>query len=297
MSRSKKDMLYTQSRQKRCLHEVTQQIVHPTTGLAKYLSPQPVTLQQWCNFLYSLCGWVNVGIDDDIAEIMRPFGIGVVVAAVNPDLSIYSNRLAARLICKALQMENKEKEWKLILNYDSFIKLAKQVRSMISCSKIESFDQDMNMWLKTLTDRIFWLNIPIPDKVANHIRQLNIGEIITAGGESSFMDINNIRPPEDNIKWFDEDIPIDESEKKELDLKRESIQKMEVEEEYDDREFYKIKKNSSFRLIMNQQSLWVLITIALQNAGFDTNDSTINVYEALKDDGDNLISSFSRMSI
>jgi hypothetical protein len=148
-------------------------------------------------------GWINAGIEDDIADIMGPFGLGEVVAAVNPDLTVYSNRFAAHTIFERIGGLQPNKTYRLILNYDSFIKMAKKVQGMISKQHVAAFNQDMDSWIKTMAPRVFWVNLLVPEKVANHFQELNIGEVITAEGKSTFFDLYKNPPDSELIKWED----------------------------------------------------------------------------------------------
>lgn len=306
--------------------------MHPKTGLPKDLVPPPRTLEEWQRCLQGMQGWINAGVEDDIADVMRPFGLGEVVAAVNPDLTIYSNRFAAHKIFECLGGNVDEKPYRLIMNYDSFIKMASRIHTLIKKNEVMGFNADMSAWIKDLVPRVFWVNYRVPEKVANHMRELCIGEVITAEGKSDFLDLHLKEPDNDKITWDECGDYVTEEDKVEDALARccggwecgedddiyeddiedgndemtgvkglptfvKSFRISDSKEDNTENKEFRLTNNSPFRFILNQKSLFTLIMITLQNGNVNVQGGQVNVYEALGGEDEDLVSIFSKMAI
>lgn len=142
--------------------------------------------------------------------MIQPLGIGQVVASVNPDLSIYSNNLAPHFIHNVITGDKsverngvsaEPKNYRLIANYNSFVCLAQKVKDMIPKEVVPAFCKDMDRWTKEICPRVFWINVLIPERIATHLRHANIGEVITSGGNSDFMNLHE--KPKDDFPAFE----------------------------------------------------------------------------------------------
>ena len=184
----------------------------------------------------------------------------------------------------------------------------------------------MDRWTSHLVPRVFWINLRIPEKVAQNLRQANIGEVITSGGNSDFIDIHN--KPKDDFPAFEWKKALEEIEQDGTEADDEGED--EEEEDWDEKldrtcggwdveetkdpptapmfgwrvsegkedssVQYKFTRDAPFRLIMNQDTILAMITLALQTKGVPLQDQ-VNVFQALGGREEDLVSVFSRMKI
>lgn len=255
---------FIERKRQECVKDVVRQITHPKTGMSKNMfcdaSNVPKILQEWLDVLDTMNGWVTAGVKEDIADMMKLTKIGEIIPAVNSDLGIYSNNFAMRTIFKTLEVDSRDKNWKVILSYDSFIKLAMVVQRYLKGDDLHLFHKAMEDFIKKIDPKTFWMIFPISDKISHTMKSLGIGEVVIAECEINFFNIDSSN---------------------------------DMEEKDQGNTF---TKNAPYRFIINQDSILRLIHQALRYTNRLYNLET-NVFEALGGHEKDLASMFSKMTL
>lgn len=163
--------------------EILRQLCHPVTGITKNLSPSPVTIDDWNKCLSSVYGWVNVGIDEKTANIFHELKIGEVIPSNSADMNIYTYGFATSEIARLLGLERKkEKNYRAILNYYSFLKL---INMLLNCRETEyqiKFNNSLKLIFNDINPKTFWLNILVTEQISDYLQANEIGEVIVKEG-------------------------------------------------------------------------------------------------------------------
>ena len=297
------------------IRETVRQICHPVNGLSKSFFPPPVLIGDWKKCLDALYGWVNIGIEQNIASIFHELKIGEVVPSNQANMDIYTFGFSTSEIGKLLNFGESEKNYKVIINYYSFLRLIGILMNGQDEEYCLKFNTSLNTIFKDINPSTFWLNFIISEETAQYLKINNIGEVIVKEGsrkdnamlKSKFekkepalwKNINNeIEDRIDNVDGYDEEVEVDEYDE-EVDEYDESE---EVDEYDENKEYVKDKTEintddikrynepiAPYRLVMNNFTLLKLILYACSisnNINNIINDNT-NVYELMGgDDGD-----------
>jgi hypothetical protein len=208
-------------------------IVSRDDGVGKVLNPFPRTQPEWNKCLGSISGWVDIGVDDNLADILREFNIGEVIPRLESDKTIFKNTYCNQLISKCLGLTKKDRRYRAILNYNSFKKLLKIIENY---HKDKRFIDDVKETYASVVPRVFWVNLEIPEEIKLYLESNNIGEIINKEGETDIIK-NGYDMERTIINWDDDNTQMKYDEKI----------------EYED---------TPFRFIVNNQTLLKLINYA-----------------------------------
>ena len=304
------------------IREITRQLCHPKTGLPKDLSPPPATLGDWKKCLDSLYGWVNIGIEQNMAEMFHELNIGEVIPSTPPNMDIYNFGFAPNEIGKLLGMEKKDKDYRAIINYYSFSRMVGILMNSQCKDYCIKFNESLKSVFTDANPKTFWINILVDEITANYLKSNKIGEVIvkegTSGGsamlESSIkakngpviwdmgdtsdsesdnetksddkkVDKNKQFPPNYHLGDIEELSPDETSIMSDIDLEElEEFSSMKVT---DEKESLKdnIIEATPFRLVMNNTTLLNIIHHSCYLNG-NTNDN-INVFQLMG--GENVI--------
>ena len=178
------------------IKEIIRQFCHPETGLCKNIENNPRTIVEWNTFLNGVYGWVNIGIDEKIANIFQEIKIGEVIPSNPANMNMNVEEFATFEIKRILDFNNPEKNYRLVMNYYSFLRL---VQIMLN-SKEPEYCIKLNTSLKrTFTDinpKTFWLNMLVTEEIANYLKSNEIGEVIVKEGVDNDTFLKN---PENSI--------------------------------------------------------------------------------------------------
>ena len=184
---------------KRYIIQIARQFVHPENGIGKGYTYKPTVIKDWFNMLNekNTVGWVNAGIEEELGEILAKLNIGEILPNTNPDLTIYKYSFFTQTILSKLRPQNEnghceEITHRIIMNYNSFIKLIKAVENDILPYEREHYMEDFMKWNKKIVPRIFWVHFVIPESTAIILKKNNIGEVITKYGSSNFFKLRFI---------------------------------------------------------------------------------------------------------
>jgi hypothetical protein len=192
---TKMDNIYIDQPDKKteCIINIGKRIVDPFFGATGNVNIQPTIFSHWNELLSSVESWISMPVSDEEADILREINVGEVVPLVTQSLTLYENYIAPKLMYSYLTgyqtpTNKMEKPYRVIMNYNSFIKFANYLKNMIPVEMIPEYDNDMVRWLKNICDRTFWFTVPVPVHIANELREKNIGEIVSIDGDSELFD-------------------------------------------------------------------------------------------------------------
>jgi len=297
------------------MREITRQLCHHKTGLPKDLSPQPVTLGDWKKCLNSLYGWVNIGIETNVAEMFHELNIGEVIPSTSPSMDIYNYGFAPNEIGKHLGMGkegNEDKDYRAIINYYSFSRLITFLMKSKSQEYCIKFNESLKSVFTDVNPKTFWLNILITESVSEYLKETKIGEVIVkegSSGESAMLEssikamkepaiwdmegmeeeVEEVKVKEQNSKYppnYHTDNLEDIEDFSELKVSDDSDKKVEEVEEVDP---------TPFRLVMNNTTLLNLINYACHLNG-NTHDD-INVFQLMGGEDDEFANLFGMLQI
>jgi len=293
------------------IREITRQLCHPKTGLPKDLYPQPVTLGDWNKCLKSLYGWVNVGIEKNVAEVFHELQIGEVIPSTSPNMDIYNYGFATSEIGRILNTKSNDKSYRAIINYYSFSRLIEILMNSQSNDYCVKFNNSLRNIFTDVKPDTFWLNILVPPDTAEYLKLNEIGEVIVkeGSGENAKLESkNSISEPaiwKINDKEDEEDI--DESYS--LNEKQ-SEEHKDVFSEIKDFSEIKVTNESNnlnentdndeheqtqYRLVMNNSTLLNLLIYACNLNGSATSD--VNIFKYMGGEDDEFVNLFGTLQI
>ena len=296
------------------LRETVRQICHPVNGLSKSFFPPPILIGDWKKCLDSTYGWVNIGIEQNIASVLYELKIGEVIPDNSANMDIYTFGFSTVEIGKLLNFGESEKNYKVIINYYSFLRLIDILRNGQDKEYCLKFNTSLNTIFKDINPSTFWLNFIISEETAQYLKNNNIGEVIVKEGsrKDNAMLKSKFEKKEPAI-WKNIYNDIDE----EVDRYSEEFENNEDDEDDENNETYSDKyeqndvsdnekkedfndktennmeddikrynePDAPYRLIMNNVTLLKLILYSCTISN-NINDNT-NVYELMGgDDGD-----------
>ena len=313
------------------IRETVRQICHPINGLSKNFVQPPVLLKDWNKCLDSLYGWVNIGIEQNVANVFHELKIGEVIPSKAANMDIYTYGFATTEIGKLLNFGESEKKYKVIINYYSFLRLIDILLNSQDKEYYLKFNTSLNTIFKDINPSTFWLNFIISEEIAEYLKINNIGEVIVK--EGSKKDTVNVKSKlekkksiwktiesdiESNIENkldisddYDEyndnegdDIDIiddiyedSDTEKNNtyLDKSKSYLSDIENKTEITTDDYTEIYNEpiSPYRLVMNNFTLLTLINYACSISN-NTNDNT-NIYELMGGDDDEFTSLFGNL--
>lgn len=254
------------------IRELVKQLCHPVNGLPKNLFPLPITLGDWKKCLNGLYGWVNLGIEQKLAETLHKLRIGEVIPSNLSSMDIYNYGFATIEIGKLLGMDKKEKTFKAFINYDSFSRLIKILlngRDEKYCGK---FNSSLRIIFSDMDPKTFWLNILISEPTADYLKNNEIGEVIVNEGILDEVDMLKAitEQKQELVSWdnmTDEDMggntdkktneyPKTDFSEMDLSVASETPETLETPETKEEDEYL------SHRLLMNNETLLNLINYA-----------------------------------
>jgi hypothetical protein len=192
--------------------ETVRQLCHPVTGL-KCFSPLPVSLGDWKKCLTSIYGWVNIGIEKNIADTFYELNIGEVCPSTEANMDIYTDGFATTEIRKLLNLSESEKNYKVILNYYSFSKLVGMLVNNTNEEYCLKMNTSLNTIFKDTNPLTFWLNVVISEQTARYLKLNDIGEIIVKEGSThDTARLNSDFENKEKVLWKTEYIEIEDSE-------------------------------------------------------------------------------------
>ena len=307
------------------IREITRQLCHPTEGLPKDLDPPPSTLDEWKRCLNCLYGWVNVGIQKNVAGLFHSLKIGEVIPSGSPSMDIYNYGFATSEISRLLNTKSNNKTHRAIINYYSFLRMVKILMNSQSKEYCIKFSSSLKFIFTNLNPDDFWLNILVSKSTAEYLKLNEIGEIVVKEGSSGE---NNILEPSDknpspaiwSMEESDEeadndseddneddndggDNEIEHEEKQDImedDLNR--FSKMKVSEDVKEDVTKSINEDAKndvieipYRLVMNNSTLLSLLTYACQLNGNIKND--VNVFQSMGGEDDEFTGLFGKLQI
>ena len=307
------------------IREITRQLCHPTEGLPKDLDPPPSTLGEWKRCLNCLYGWVNVGIQKNVAGLLHSLKIGEVIPFGSPSMDIYNYGFATSEISRLLNTKSNNKTHRAIINYYSFLRMVKILMNSQSKEYCIKFSSSLKFIFTNLNPDDFWLNILVSKSTAEYLKLNEIGEIVVKEGSSGE---NNILEPSDKNPspaiWSMEesddesdndneddneddndggDNEIEHEEKQDImedDLNR--FSKMNVSEDVKEDVTKSINEDAKndvieipYRLVMNNSTLLSLLTYACQLNGNIKND--VNVFQSMGGEDDEFTGLFGKLQI
>jgi hypothetical protein len=303
------------------IREITRQLCHPTEGLPKDLDPPPSTLGEWKRCLNCLYGWVNVGIQKNVAGLFHSLKIGEVIPSGSPNMDIYNYGFATSEISRLLNTKSNNKTHRAIINYYSFLRMVKILMNSQSKEYCIKFSSSLKFIFTNLNPDDFWLNILVSKSTAEYLKLNEIGEIVVKEGSSGE---NNILEPSDknpspaiwSMEESDEeadndseddndggDNEIEHKEKQDImedDLNR--FSKMKVSEDVKEDVTKSINEDAKndiieipYRLVMNNSTLLSLLTYACQLNGNIKND--VNVFQSMGGEDDEFTGLFGKLQI
>lgn len=157
--------------------ELTRQLVHPQEGIEQ---PQLKTFRQWISFIQGRDAWVNAGIDEKTADVIRNLPFGQVITNTISDYSLFRFGNLGQTIQKKLYSSKKEAQYRIVLNYLSFDKLISFMGNEIS-------HDDYSAWKQTINPRVFWIHFLVSQDKINWLQRNNIGVIVSTQGDQSFF--------------------------------------------------------------------------------------------------------------
>lgn len=304
------------------MREITRQLCHHTTGLPKDLSPLPVTLGDWKKCLNSLYGWVNIGIEQNVAEMFHELNIGEVIPSTPPSIDIYNYGFAPNEIGRHLGMgkdnnEDKEdKDYRAIINYYSFSRLITFMMKSKNQEYCIKFNESLKNVFTDVNPKTFWLNILITESVTEYLKENKIGEVIVkegSSGESAMLE-SSIKAMKEPAVWDMEGV--DEEEDEEPEVKKQNtvyppnyhtddLEYIDDLEDIEDFSELKVSDESEkkveeadptpFRLVMNNATLLNLINYSCHLNG-NTHDDT-NVFQLMGGEDDEFTNLFGMLQI
>lgn len=239
------------------IKEIVRQISHPINGLTKSLSPSPVSLNDWKKCLSFLYGWVNIGINDNMANAFRELRIGEVVPTTSPNMYIYNNEFASNEIGLFLGV-NEGNDYRVIINYHSFSKLISLLLSNKDADYCNKFSKSMTEYYSDIKQEEFWMDLPICEKAADILKNNDMGEVIV-----------NKKTNNDISYWKESDSSTPTNP--ELLTNPGEIKKVEETKDME------IEDIEPYRVIMNNETLLKLIEFASKNC----NKLSDNLFEQM----------------
>ena len=290
------------------IREITRQLCDPKSGLPKDLIPQPCTLGEWKKCLNCVYGWVNIGIQENLAEIFHSLKIGEVIPSISPNMDIYNYGFVTSEIGKLLDVNAKNKNYRAIINYYSFERMVEVLRKSQDKEYCDKINESIVSIFTDLHPNTFWLNILVTKPIADYLKLNKIGEVIVkegSSGESSTLENEEINstPAEWSMGDSDEEFLEDYDEKYNNEVE-ENFNKEELEKKLDKnvgeiKEETKINiENTSstpFRLVMNNNTLLYLLIYACEiNGNLDDN---INIFQLMGGEDDDFTNLFGKLEI
>jgi hypothetical protein len=262
----------------RCICDVARQFFHPEKGVAKGYEERPTSFKEWFTFLSNAeYGWINAGVEETVGEHLRRAGLGEVIPNTNPDLSLFKRSFFTQVVLDRLRPVDPDGnpymlEFRVVMNYGSFMKLVQLIMSDLPSYSRDTFRADFQNWNQTITPRVFWVNFLIPKQIATLLQQNHVGEVITKQGYSTFFNFlptNTLEKEETDPEYGEED-----------EKKIRSILESKTEEDG----FRFTRDESFFRVIMNQYTIQRLFQTAIGisvHAGWDKFSQTHMVHQLL----------------
>jgi len=296
--------------QKRLLfiREITRQLCHPETGLPKDLSPPPVTLGDWYKCLKAVYGWVNVGIESNVAGMFHELQIGEVIPATSPNMDIYNYGFATSEIGRLLGTKSDNKMFRAIINYYSFSRIVEILMNSQSKEYRVKFNDSLKSIFTDVKPDTFWLNILISPDKAEYLRLNEIGEVIVKEGTCENARLESKQRMAKPAVWnMDEDDEYDENEEKQDSSQDTSQDILSELKEFSEMKVTETKNNNRenieednseptpFRLVMNNTTLLNLLTYACNFVGSATSD--VNVFEYMGGEDSEFTDLFGKLQI
>lgn len=311
------------------IREITRQLCHPTKGLPKDLDPSPVTLGEWKQCLDCLYGWVNIGIQKNMAEMFHSLKIGEVIPSNSPNMAIYKSGFSTSEIGKLLNFNAKDKNYRAIINYYSFLRMINILMNTQNREYCINLNKSIKLIFTDLNPNTFWLNILVTSSTADYLRLNEIGEVIVkegSSGESSTLEttvkndepaiwsMNESKEDKEDIEYeeasedeeyeedkeFEEDVEDEETD--DVEDKLSQFSKMKVSEAMSETKSEEEPENilentveKPFRLVMNNTTLMRLLTYACQINGNIKND--VNIFQLMGGEDDEFTNLFGKLQI
>lgn len=286
------------------IKEVIRQFCHPETGLCKNIDNNPRTIIEWYTFLNGVYGWVNIGIDEKIANIFQEIKIGEVIPSNPADMNLNKEEFATSEIKRILGVDHPEKNYRLVMNYYSFLRLVQ----IMLISREAEYCLKINESLKrTFTDihpKTFWLNILISNKIAIYLKSNEIGEVIIKDGvdnDSLLKNPENAILPAiyENLQLTYKEIT---EEKNEEEINEEIIK--EINEELNEDLYAPVETvdktmddytEKPFRLVVNNSTLLKLIDTVCYL--LEVRNDDLNLFELMGGHSDEFSGLFEKLQL
>lgn len=271
------------------IREITRQICHPKTGLPKDFKPPPVTIQDWKRCLSSLYGWVNLGIQLNMASLFHELEIGEVIPAINPNMDIYNNSFATNEIQRLLKTDSYIKDYRAVINYHSFVKINKILTNVQTEEYRKQYNKSLQDMFPDINPDNFWLNILVPLGTAKYLDANDIGETIVKEGSSGEM----IETDENNLVQWELEEKSDGDNFEEDDFNEENLS--DFSNITITKQIEKEKEESPYRLVMNNSTLLKLISHACEIS--NVQDENSSLFEAMGGQDEEFASLFGNLQI
>lgn len=287
------------------IREITRQLCHPVEGLPKNLDPPPTTLGEWKQCLNCLYGWVNVGIQKNVANLFNSLKIGEVIPSNFPSMDIYKNGFATSEICKLLHIVSSNKTHCAIINYYSFLKMVNILMDSRDKEWCLNFNSSLKDTFTNLNPDSFWLNISVSSAIAEYLRLNEIGEVVvkegSLGENTTLESYNRNALP---TTWSKDELNNNE-ENTEDDMESNIDESHFIMDDTNDEESNDSEENiedtnhtrveTPYRLVMNNNTLLSLLTYACQINGNIQND--VNIFQFMGGEDDDFTNLFGKLEI
>jgi hypothetical protein len=262
---------------KSCLWAMSLRLTDPDKGPSRNIVPKISTFREWNNFLNEMRGWLVMEIENKDAEILYQIPLGEVIPDTRPTSIESPETLYLTYVLRKFLMVSEENKLRVILNYESFGALLKDIRKQLEMKQLSKFDQECRILYNKISRDSFWTHFLISEKVSDYLKQKKIGEVIPYENFEVFS--KEKKYVDRKINWDDNEecSPLDQTDKTHMKKNQVLLPLENIKLSNTD-----ILSNKMFyRYALSSQSIWFIILKTL-SCVTKTCENHVNIHEFLK---------------